>query len=374
MTPPRWDARTQSDPEGRTTGEESTVAAMNRAYDSAIDDAVHVEKVRVAGVPIEFRFASGSLLPRLWPALSHHRPAEEDARITIHLWAADEAGVPLVRYSDEALEGGVTASGRVGPAPRVRVRYHPDLRALVAYDRDSGRCWYEAASAAALPWWESGAPLRSLLAWIMADHGRALVHGAAVTTPRGAVLLVGRGGAGKSTTALTAMEGGLGYLGDDYCVLEPGPTPRVHSLYSTAKITPSVLSDHPDLVAHVLNPDRDADDKALVLIDHARPGALRRDAPLIAIAAPEIRDLQDASIEPISSSAALTALAASTILQLPGAGQEQLRVLADLVRGVPRSRLVLGRDRTSIVRCLRALAGGDEATMHPTLTHGESRS
>ena len=44
--------------------------------------------------------------------------------------------------------------------------------------------------------------MRALFHWIMEDRGRALVHAAAVGRSDGGLLIVGRGGSGKSTTAL----------------------------------------------------------------------------------------------------------------------------------------------------------------------------
>jgi hypothetical protein len=332
-----------------------TAARLAEVFGVAAGHGIEVHRIDIAGVALELRFAGRALLPRLWPALAHHPPATRPPDVVVHLWDAGECGTPLVDYPADALDGGVTAAGRVAPPPPVRVRYQPDLRALLAYDRRAGLAWYEAAAADGLPWWETGAPLRSLLAWVLVDHGRALVHGAAVGDRSGAVLLVGRGGSGKSTTALAALDAGFGYLGDDYCVLDPGPPPRVHSLYATGKVTPATLATFPRLAAHVLNPDRAPDDKALVLPALAHPDALVEEAPLAAVVVPEIRDVDEAAVEPIGRAAALAALAPSTILQLPGAGGEHLRLLGALLREVPARRLVLGRDRASIVTCLRRL-------------------
>jgi hypothetical protein len=60
-----------------------------------------------------------------------------------------------------------------------------------------------------------------LLAWALADHGRFLVHGAAVAHGDEAVLVLGSSGSGKSTLAAAAIEAGWQALADDLVVLEP---------------------------------------------------------------------------------------------------------------------------------------------------------
>ena len=56
--------------------------------------------------------------------------------------------------------------------------------------------------------------------------GLVLLHAAAVGDADGVVLLVGNGGSGKSTTSVVCSQAGLGFLADDFCLLEPGTLPR----------------------------------------------------------------------------------------------------------------------------------------------------
>ena len=71
----------------------------------------------------------------------------------------------------------------------------------------------------------------------MEASGRQLVHAAAVGTDEGALLITGRGGVGKSTTALACLEAGMQFLGDDYVVVGLDPEPQVYRLYGSAKLT-----------------------------------------------------------------------------------------------------------------------------------------
>jgi hypothetical protein len=81
-------------------------------------------------------------------------------------------------------------------------------------------------------------PASTVIATWLAHSGAQMLHVAAVGDASGAALIVGAGGAGKSTTALACARSGLGFLGDDLCVVDPTDEPTVHALYATAKMTP----------------------------------------------------------------------------------------------------------------------------------------
>jgi hypothetical protein len=79
-------------------------------------------------------------------------------------------------------------------------------------------------------------PFAELLAAWFPTVGLVVLHAAAVGDADGVVLLVGNGGSGKSTTSVLCRQAGLGFVADDYCLLEPGDPPRVHSIYRSAKL------------------------------------------------------------------------------------------------------------------------------------------
>ena len=73
---------------------------------------------------------------------------------------------------------------------------------------------------AELPYWTASAPFRTLLHWWMEANGCQLLHAAAVGHQDGALLITGKGGVGKSTTALTCLEAGMQLISDDYLVVK----------------------------------------------------------------------------------------------------------------------------------------------------------
>jgi hypothetical protein len=184
----------------------------------------------------------------------------------------------------------------------------------------------------------------------MERHGRQAVHAAAVGTRFGGVLLAGRGGSGKSSTALTCLGSELGYVGDDYCLIGLEAEPRVYSLYSSGKVA---LADR----AHFLGlaPESSSDDKALFFIGRLRPDALLSECPVSAVVLPEVEAHRPTRLAPVTALTALRALAPSTIFQLSRSGEQAFRAIGRLVKHVPCFRLELGPDRSSIPAVLAAL-------------------
>jgi hypothetical protein len=140
------------------------------------------------------------------------------------------------------------------------------------------------------------------------------------------VLIVGPGGAGKSTCAVAAWRSGLPYLADDYCLARGD---RLESLYCSAKLWRRDLTGPAEVY--------DADGKGLFWVE-----APARHAALRAVVVPERTGEARAVLEPISAGQALRAVAPSTLFQLPWSGPETVRGLGELVRRVPCYRLRLG--------------------------------
>jgi hypothetical protein len=270
-------------------------------------------------VGVRLRVGSEALAERLTPALAPLAGGES---------VLDVVAVEGTPPWDAPDDGELYAEG-----DGVQVLQGPD--SVLVRRGDRGAFWVRDAEA--LPRWETAAPLRTLLRWMLRDHGLHLVHGAAVVGPRGAALLAGASGAGKSTTALAAAEAGLGYVGDDYCAVRLGAT--VHALYAVGKVDANGLRRVPSL--RVLPGGPTPDGKELVL-----PRGLTRSAPLVSIVLPRVGP--GGPLEPAGRAEALRALATS-ILLLPRSTQDDLAALGALVRSLPAFRLPLGDDPVPVL-------------------------
>jgi hypothetical protein len=162
------------------------------------------------------------------------------------------------------------------------------------------------------------------------------------------VLLVGRGGSGKSTTAAACLGSALRYAADDYCALRLSPTPFVDSLYSSGKVNAPDVARFPHLEPALSNRDRLGHEKALYFLAGLAPEALSAGFPLRAILLPRVAGGSETRATPVAPAAGLRALAPSTIFQTPGAGEPDFRRLSALVTQVPCFDLALGTELAAI--------------------------
>jgi hypothetical protein len=190
------------------------------------------------------------------------------------------------------------------------------------------------------------APMLHFLRFWLEQYQVTVLHAAAVATRDQAVLLVGRGGSGKSTTALLALEAGLDYLGDDYCAVSFDPNPVVHSLYSSTKFH----FDNAHRVSFLekrTNPDLE---KGYAMLFNNYQKQLIPQATVRAILLPTLATRLE--ITPVSSQTALLALAPNTLLQL-GSSQVALSQIGQLLRNLPCYRLGLGQNPSAVAATIR---------------------
>jgi len=201
---------------------------------------------------------------------------------------------------------------------------------------------------AKLPVCESGSPLLKIFHWWMNERGRQLVHAGAVGLPEKGVLLVGKGGTGKSTTALACLCSNLGYAGDDYCLVSTKPRIYAHSLYNSGKIKLED-KDHFPFLYPALNDSCKLDTgKALVFIHRHFPEKTSNGFPLKAIFIPQISGLKHTELRQVSPAKAYLALVPSTIYQLPGVEQKAFQIMGEMIKKLPCYVLEIGTDLSLI--------------------------
>jgi hypothetical protein len=130
---------------------------------------------------------------------------------------------------------------------RIKTAFHWSEYSVNVMDLKTNTGVYWVKTPKSFPYWVCSSPFRSMIQWWMEKNNAQLLHAASVGTKDGAVLITGKGGVGKSTTAISSLNAGLNYLGDDYVIVKKDPEPKVYSLYSTAKLNPGDLDKFPAL-------------------------------------------------------------------------------------------------------------------------------
>lgn len=308
----------------------------------------------IAGRRIELAFAGPGLERQILPALEHLRSSRQEGKgdLTVSIWDSVSTGqvmpAPPWRLEDCVERGEVRGFNN----ERFHTAYFLGSGVLNMLDRErnEGLFWVRDGSSLAI--WESGAPLLALLNWWFSDETRQLVHAAAIGYPDGGILLAGKGGSGKSTTALASLDTDLFYAGDDYCLLEVKPKLQVHSLYNSAKLNRDNLARFPGLGRLFDQPSARIEEKALVFLRERAADRLTAGFPLKGVFLPRVTGREETSLESISPAMAMRALAPSSLFQLCGAGKKSFQVMAGLIRGVPCYQLNLGTDLNGVTNVI----------------------
>jgi hypothetical protein len=305
------------------------------------------------------QFAGAALAPYLTPALAHaatHGAAPAEPELTIRIWELASTGSaappPAWDYADfqpnGLIDGFVT--------DQLTVAFELGSNALSVVHHGLGRAYYWVKAAAQVPYYDQGSPLRVIFHTWFSRRGIHLTHAGAVGRPAGGVLLAGRGGSGKSNTALAVLASDLRYASDDYCLLASDPQPQVHSLYSSGKTHAADLDRLPFLRPAVSNPDRLETEKALYFLHAHFPERLIGGFPVRGLLLPRVAAGQaHTTLRRITPAQGLAALAPSTVSQLPGIQAEDFRTLVGLARQVPSYVLDVGCDQGQLIATLAQL-------------------
>ena len=301
----------------------------------------------IGGYRIRLSFAGPALLS-LTRALEHLSTDDHSTPdLTICLWDSESTGQRMIArpwQEEDFLARGVIQGYNT---ERIWTAFQHGSGAVSVLDKERNLAVFWAPDSK-LPYWEYGSPLRSILHWWLLSKGLQLVHAAAVGNSNGGVLIGGKGGSGKSTTALTCLESNLFYIGDDYTLLGFDSGPVVHSLYNSAKLNSDHVQRFPALLPKVANPERLADEKALLFVNEHYPAKVANRLPVRAILLPRVTGLPETSYKRVSVAMTLAALAPSTIFQLPRAGGEAFQFLAKFARHLPCYSLEVGTNLSTI--------------------------
>ncbi len=326
----------------------------------------------IGGYTVRVQATTRHLLSQMTLAMEHlvvTSPGPVD--LTIKMWDSASTQTPappspLAWYSRHQEGANLTALHEArftmwGGLPtfhttRMRASFHvwPHMLRMLDLQQNLALCWID--NARHVPVHEAKAPFREILSWWVSTRDLLFVHAGAVGTDRCGVLIVGKPGAGKSTTALACLSGSLAYAGDDYCLVATHPAPRVYSLYNSAKLKGADdLRRFPHFAPLVQNTDRPRHEEALMFLYRHYPDQVVTDLALRAILIPTVTKTTEVQLTPAPRAIGLSAMAPSTAQQLPASAPHALRKMGELVRLVPCYTLEVGPDIAAIAPAIRRL-------------------
>jgi hypothetical protein len=325
---------------------------------------------KTAGLTIRLCFAGPALMPSLTNAFEHlsvHPVSTPD--LTILLWDNFSAGIPMPRLPWKVESyvpcktAGCTDNDHIKfifQNNHIKISYKLDENTYNILDKTLNIAVYHTENAQSISLSEKGAPLLEILHWWIADRDRYFVHAGAVGNSGGGVLLAGKGGKGKSMTALACLNSDLSYVGDDYCLISNSSSPHVHSIYCSGKVNVkdigklSFLSSAPN--------DAEGPDwgKALYFIPDSHPEKISPGFPLKAVLIPQVTHALETSFKRVKPSIAFRSVAPSTIFQLPAAENQVFKCLSKVVRQVPCYTLNIGTDISKIPATISELLCGQD--------------
>ncbi|MGA9379535.1 MAG: hypothetical protein WBV73_12270 [Phormidium sp.] len=299
----------------------------------------------MAGFKIRLQFAGEALISYVIPAIAHLEIEPiSDPALTVCIWDSASTNTaapppPLPNYH-------ILKRGEMQELTddRIYTSFQWGAYTLSTLDRDRNLAIYWVDSTEHIPYWETGACLRTIFHIWMSQQKIQLVHAGAVGLPSGGVLLVGKGGSGKSTTALSCLNSELFYASDDYSLITPEPKPTVFSIYSTGKKNADDLERLPFLNQAISNRDRLDSEKAVYFLNNYFPEKIIKSFPLRALFIPRITGKPNTTLTPTSAATGLSALVPSTMMQLSGAGKEACQIMTNVVNQLQCYYLELGTD------------------------------
>jgi hypothetical protein len=195
-----------------------------------------------------------------------------------------------------------------------------------------------------LPPWDSGAPLRQHLHWILQAHGLRLTHASTLGRSGIGVVFFGNSGAGKSGIALAGLSIGLQTIGDDYLALSNGNRIRGLSLFNIIKQDRRGLARVPEIEARSATLPENWKGKVEIDPTWLYPDAFVSELEIRTALVPRITGADAPSLTDCGQGLAMRALMRSNLHQFPGEDDEGMRFFGSLLRRLPVFSLELSRD------------------------------
>lgn len=327
----------------------SMIEAFLYSFETVFSSATHHRKLNVAGATFEVASYDLGYIDQAARALSTREGASTTSCRIAVINANDNACAapvwPFETFHEREVEAALAKT-------QYRLHYFSDLNFWQVFDtqRKIGIQWMTAADGS--PLWDSGSPLRNFVQWRLGGKTASLLHGGTLALAECGVLLAGAGGAGKSSTVLAGIFGGLQSVGDDY-VLVDSETLTARAIFDTLKQDEAGLRRIGQWDHAAIPKEANWQNKYQFYLPDVGAGALPASIALRAILLPKLTHGPTTTITPISAKEAFLALAPSGVTQIHCDRARLFSVAGQVSRKLPAYQLQLGTQPDEIVGVLR---------------------
>lgn len=321
---------------------------MKKRYALAEKSVGSIQKsISVGELTVNMHFAGASLIPTFFNAFNHLESeviSEPSNILSLYFWdssSTQTSGIADIPWAGQLRHHlGLIESYT---NDEIFTLQQPGSEAIYIFNKTTNEGIYWVERADKIPYWESDFPLRMYLHWWLRDTPYQPVHAGAVGTNEGGLLLVGKGGSGKSTSTLSCLNSSLRIAGDDYVLLNTNSA-MCYSLFSLSKLNDNSIQllKHKGLDHNKL--PRPIDDKYRIKLYPEYRDSMINDIPIKAIILPQVTSNEKTRIEKGNAADAMLALAPTTLFQLPALREIAFNKMAGFARRMPCYKLLLGKD------------------------------
>jgi len=310
-------------------------------------------RIDLLGIDIQISFFEDSLIQKIMPALAHitdRIPLENNLQYQIFMLDGTTLQSSLPKIVD--IKNKYIFRGDIENfcTEQYQISYLVHPKMICSIDHFNKIGIVVAQDTKLIPRFITASPLKEIFSWVLSKNKSLLIHAAAVGNQDGAVLLIGKSGAGKSSTAIRCLLNGLDFYGDDVVGISTDPTPTVHSIYASAKIYQKDLKNYkglalPDAMGY-LSPN----EKAIFYLHQNFQAQLNSCAPIRAILH-VVQSDGSTQISPTSVANALNTVGSTTATLFPYFDKTQTTQLLALFKKVPCFKFELGNrpDQISLI-------------------------
>ncbi len=325
--------------------EDVPFVGLTRDFDRAMAACrVRSFDLRIAGHRLRIRVVGDAWADIVAAAMGHLQSSTVEnvqPEITVDVWDVKATGVPFAHRP--ALDAS---------APPILMKTSKD-GLFVGEDRHHGVTWLDrpgnrivgfAECASLLNLDERARPFHKMLSAWLEDRGVQFIHSGLIHHRDRGILFVGNGGAGKSTSSISCLRAGMGYLGDDFIGLGmEGGRFIGHGLYASCLLNVHHIERFPDLQPLGHPPNYPYEEKCVLYLTEAFRDNLETRSSIDAIALPRVVDSELTTFRAATRAETLKAIAPTSVMLLPRPNRAAFQRLVDLVQCTPGYWLELGR-------------------------------